>query len=104
MVRPAILLRNYMMSKTDCGKVQNDSEQFCPRLRHVLYNNVRDDSGYLVRHLANDFVRENLGLEWQLLLDRYACTCSVFAVDIIAITHTPPLRVGFHHKHILPFF
>ena len=64
MVRPEILLRNYMMPKTDCGKVQNDSEQFCPRLRHVLYNNVRDDSGYLVRHLANDFVRENLGLEW----------------------------------------
>ena len=68
MVRPEIFLRNYMMSKADCGKVADDSEQFCPRLRHVLYSNVRDDSGCLVRHLANDFVRENLGLEWQLLL------------------------------------
>ena len=28
MVRPEILLRNYMMPKTDCGKVQNDSKQF----------------------------------------------------------------------------
>ena len=55
-----------MMSKIDCEKVAGDSEQFCPRLRHVLYNYVRDDSGYLVRHLANDFVGENLGLEWQL--------------------------------------
>ena len=61
MVRPEIFLRNYMMSKTDCGKVADDSEQFCLRLRHVLYNNVRDDSGYLVCHLANDFVRDNLG-------------------------------------------
>ena len=58
------------MAENGCGKVADDSEQFCPRLRHVLYNNVRDDSGYLVRHLANDFVRENLGLnlKWQLLL------------------------------------
>ena len=39
-------------------------ETIFPQLRHVLYNNVRDDSGYLVRHLANDFVWENLGLEW----------------------------------------
>ena len=40
-------LGKLLMSKTDCEKVQNDSEQFCPRLRHVLYNYVRDDSGDL---------------------------------------------------------
>ena len=60
-------LGKLLMSKTDCEKVQNDSEQFCPRLRHVLYNYVRDDSGYLVHHLSNDFVGENIGLISHLL-------------------------------------
>ena len=56
------------MSKIDCEKVADDSEQFCPRLRHVLYKYVRDDSGYLVHHLANDFLGENIGLIRHLLL------------------------------------
>ena len=28
----------------------------------------RDDCGYLGHHLSNDFVEENIGLKWDLLL------------------------------------
>jgi hypothetical protein len=70
-------LGKLLMSKTDCEKVADDSEQFCPRLRHVLYNYVRDDSGYLVHHLANDFVGENIGLIRHLLLGCGTQSCSV---------------------------